>query len=213
MNKPFNIYEFLKTRPLSWSAISSFEYDPEEWYQNYVVGKPRKSNPEMEFGKKVGELLAANGTYLPQVPRLGKYEHPFKVVYNKIPLIGFADTFCVLTHSKLKEFKTGVREWNQKRVDEHGQLTLYCLLNYISKKIKPEDMDIELVWLPTKRIENGNFEVKIEFVEPIDKSMKIFKTKRTMADILQMGARINVAVREMQEYVVRQDYKRRSTDN
>ena len=201
-NKPFNIYEFLKKRPLSWSAISSFEYDPEQWYKRYILGEKTPENAEMKFGKFIGEKIATDPTFMPFVPRLGKHEHELRVMFGKIALIGFMDDFCAVSRKKMYELKTGVKEWDQKRVDEHGQITLYNLLHYITEKVKPEDMENTLIWLPTKRTENGNFEVKIEFVEPIEKTMKIFKTKRTMADILQFGARINRIVGEMNKYVL-----------
>lgn len=213
MNKPFNIYEFLKTRPLSWSALSCFEWSQEDWYKRYILNEKTPENEEMKFGKYIGDKIATDPKFMPFVPRLGKHEHELRVMFGKIALVGFMDDFCAVSRKKMYELKTGVKIWNAQRVDEHGQITMYNLMHYVTEKVKPEDMENTLIWLPTKRTENGNFEVKIEFVEPIDKSMKIFKTRRTMADILQMGARINVAVRDMQAYVVRHDYKRRSTDN
>jgi len=196
MKKKFNIYEFLKNRPLSWSAISSFEYDPSQWYESYILGK-RSSSREMEFGSMIGKKLETDPTFLPMIERHSKMEHPFNVVFNKIPLVGYADTFCDKTNKKLGEFKTGKKAWNQKRVDEHGQLTMYCLMHYITHKVKPEDVDITLVWMPTQ--DNGDF--SISFVEPIEKNIKIFKTKRTMMQILAFGSRINKVIKEMEDYV------------
>lgn len=152
----------------------------------------------MKFGKKIGERLAKDPTYLPEVPRLSKFEHGFKVMFGKIPLIGYADAFCLLTKKKLKEYKTGVRAWDQKRVDEHGQIDMYLLMHFITEKIKPEEVDCELVWLPTARLEDGDFNVTIRLIEPV--VPQIFKTRRTMAQILAFGARINKVYREMEEY-------------
>lgn len=191
------IKQFLKTRPLSWSALSSFEYDAEQWFKRYILGEQEPPSKEMEFGSKIGKRIETDPTYLPCVPRLSKMEHGFNVVFNGIPLVGYADTFCTDTNKKLGEFKTGKKAWNQKRVDGHGQLDMYLLMHYITHKIKPEEVEIFLVWLPTQ--ENGDF--SISFVEPIEKNVKIFKTKRTMKDILAFGARINKTVQAMQDYV------------
>lgn len=189
-----------KERPLSWSSISSFQYDKEKWYQSYVLGKRDPESAEMKFGKIVGEKLASDPTYLPQVPRLSKYEHPFKVMFNGIPLIGYADTYCDKTKKKLYEFKTGVKAWDQKRVDEHPQIDMYLLMHYITEKIKPEEVECQLIWLPTKRTETGNFEVSIDFLDdPV--VPQIFKTTRTMQDIIRFGSRINSTVKEMNEYI------------
>ncbi len=187
-----------KKRALSWSSISSFEYNKEQWFDSYILGK-RQSSPEMTFGKMVGDKLAKDPTYLPQVPRLNTFEHKFEVMFNKIPLIGYADSFCTITNKKMKEYKTGVKPWTKKRADEHAQIDMYLLMHYITKKIKPEDVDCELIWLPTKKEETGDFKVTISFVEPL--IIQTFKTKRTMNDILIFGQRIKDRYKEMQEYV------------
>jgi len=194
-------YTITDERPLSWSAISSFEYDPKQWHDKYVLGKKQKESAEMLFGKKVGERLASDPKYLPFVPRLKKFEHEFKVSFDGIPLIGFADSFCTLTSKKLYEYKTGVKAWDQKRVDMHGQIDMYLLMHFIKEKIRPEEVACKLVWLPTKREEGGDFKVHISFIEPIEETFKIFKTKRTMSDILRFGERIKSTYKAMQEYV------------
>lgn len=185
-------------RPLSWSSISQFEYDKQQWYRRYVLNEQQEPSREMIFGKKIGTMLEKDPTFLPFIPRHDTMEHPFKVVFNKIPMVGYADSFCNKTKKKLIETKTGKKAWNQKRADEHGQITLYALFNYITNKVKPEETEFDLVWMPTE--ETGGFE--IQFVEPIEKTFKIFRTKRTMSDILKFGNRINETVKEMNEYIL-----------
>lgn len=195
MTKP----TFDKSRPLSWSAISSFEYDKEQWYRKYVLGERDEENAEMRFGKKIGERWASDPTYLPSVSRLNVFEHPFKVMFGKIPMIGFADNFCTETNARLKELKTGVKAWDQKRANEHGQIDMYLLMNYITNKVDPSTVECELVWLPTKRKESGDFKVEIDFRDdPV--VPQVFRTKRTMAQILAFGARINRVYGEMEAY-------------
>jgi hypothetical protein len=187
---------FNNQRPLSWSAISSWNYSKEDWAKKYIDGEAPKSSKEMDWGKKIGKLLETDPAYLPQVPRHSKMEHKFSVNLSGIPLVGYADSFCDKSHKKLLEFKTGKKVWDQKRADEHGQITMYCLMNYITSKIKPEDMDIALVWLPTQ--DNGDF--SISFVEPIEDHIKIFKTKRTMTDIVKFASEIKRIYKEMELY-------------
>ena len=183
-----------KHRPLSWSQISCFHYNPEEWFSRYVKGEKTPPNKEMLFGKYVGDKLASDPTFLPQVPRLSKYEHELRVVFNGIHLIGFMDNFCDQSQKVMYEFKTGKRPWNQKRVDEHGQIDMYALMHFITTKIPPEQMDFKLVWLPTK--ESGDFSISL--IEPV--VPQIFTTKRTTADILRFGAYINDTVKAMASY-------------
>ena len=49
---------FDHSRPLSWSAISSWEYSHEQWYRKYVLNRPDDETEEMIFGKVIGERLA-----------------------------------------------------------------------------------------------------------------------------------------------------------
>lgn len=187
-----------KDRPFSWSQISSFEYDPEQWYKRYFLNEEQYESEEMKFGKMIGERLASDPKFLPAVPRLSKFEHGFKVMFGAICLVGYGDSFCGITLRKLKEYKTGVKAWTQKRADEHGQIDMYLLMHYITTKIRPEEMDCELVWLPTERKEGGDFKVTIRLIEPV--VPQIFKTKRTMSQILAFGSRINRVHKEMEKY-------------
>lgn len=195
----FDVRIFLKKRPLSWSAISSFEYDPAQWHKRYVLNEKDEPSKEMVFGSLIGKKIEKDSSYIPEIIRHSKMEHPFKVVFDGIPLVGYADSFCDRTFRKLLEIKTGKKAWDQKRVDGHGQLDMYLLMNFITNKIRPEDVEISLCWLPTK--ENGDF--SISFIEPV--KPKIFKTKRTMKQILEFGAKINRIVKEMEEYAKRHE--------
>ncbi len=194
----FDIYAFLLQRPLSWSALSSFEYAPEQWYQKYIKGIEQAPNHEMIFGKNfaksiedgvctVGELMAKLN---------GKKEHKFIVMFGKIKMIGFADDFDVKTLRVLNEVKTGKTAWTQKRADGHGQFDMYLLMNYITSKVKPQDVRCFLHWVRTR--DNGDFTITL--TDPVE--VMTFETRRTMAQMLAFGARINRAVTGMQSYVV-----------
>ena len=188
-----------QNRAFSWSQITSFDYSPEQWFKRYFMADEEFiETEEMRFGKIIGERLASDPKFLPEVPRLSKFEHPFNVMFGKIPLVGYADSFCDKTNKKLYEYKTGVKKWDQKRADEHGQIDMYLLMNYITNKIRPEEMQVKLVWLPTKRKEDGDFKVTIDFVDGM--KPQIFSTKRTMQDILNFGARLNRVHKEMEDY-------------
>lgn len=188
-----------KERAFSWSQISSFEYDPEQWYKKYFLKDGEEyETEEMKFGKTVGEQLATNPKFLPQVPRLTTFEKPFNVKFGKIMLKGFADGFCEITRRKFDEYKTGVKPWDQKRADEHGQIDMYLFMHYLDEKIRPEECECRLIWLPTVRKEDGDFKVEIKLVEPV--VPQVFRTKRTMQDLMVFGARINSVNKEMQIY-------------
>lgn len=185
----------VRNRPLSWSAINQFYYDKDAWFNKYVLGKQPPITPELEFGTKFADAIEAGKPMAP-VTLLSKIEQPFDVMLGNIPLIGYADTFDDVNKDKIGEFKTGKTKnpWNKKRVDGHGQITMYCLMNFITNKVKPEDTQLFLEWVPTK--ENGDYTISL--IEPV--TVHHFKTKRTMSDILKFMQHINTTIVEMESY-------------
>ncbi len=196
MSKKFSIIDFLAKRPLSWSAISSFDYSPEQWYDRYILGK-QSTSAEMEFGKAIGKRLETEPSFLPMIPRESMMEHPFKVVMGGIMMVGYADSFCDKTFRKLREFKTGKKKWDQERADSHGQIDMYLLMNFITNRVPPEDVECTIHWMPTR--DNGDF--SISFVEPIEESIRHFRTGRSTLQVINFGARIKKTIAEMERYV------------
>lgn len=187
------IKKFLK-RPLSWSSINSFRYDPDEWYLKYIEGKRGRDTGPLVFGKNVGERLASEQDFLPEVPRLKEYEHELSVKIGNIQCIGFLDNFDLESKS-FAEFKTG-KKWTQDKANKHGQIDMYASMIYLKYGIKPEDLNISLIWLPTE--EQQDF--RTDFVK--DMKPVIFPVKKTMRDILFFMAEIQVIHKEMQEYIL-----------
>lgn len=194
-------------RPLSWSSINSFLYNRKKWYAKYIEDYEEPKTPELEFGSKVGKLLETDTTFLPQIVRESKMEYQFEFTIpgTNIKCIGYGDTFCEITLKKLGEYKTGVKIWDQKRVDEHGQLTMYTLGNYIQNNVKPEDVDIVLWWMPTDKTEDENFNSTIDFVPDIENNIKMFKTKRTTVQALQFASIIKSTYVLMENYIKNHD--------
>lgn len=151
----------------------------------------------MEFGKALAKSIEEGTCEIHDLMRhlTGRKEYPFDVSFGKIPLIGYADDFDPITFRRLEEVKTGKKPWDQKRVDQHGQIDMYLLMNYLVNKIRPEDVACRLHWLPTQ--ENGDF--SISFVLPVE--VHTFETRRTMQDILNFGMKINKTYQEMQDFV------------
>ncbi len=193
MKKKFNLLKFLETRPLSWSAISSFEYNPEQWYQRYILGKQEPPSKAMLFGSMIGKKLEKDPAFLPEIVRHSKMEHPFKGIFSGYPMTGFADTFCDVSFKKLGEYKTG-KSWDQKKVDSHGQIDMYLLMNYMMNGVRPEEVEVTLWWLATRE----GADLSVDFVK--DMKPVAFRTKRTMVQVLAFGARIERTVKAMQKY-------------
>jgi len=192
MVKNPQIEKFIK-RPLSWSSINSFRYDPEEWYEKYINGKRGRDTGPLVFGKNVGERLASEQDFLPEVPRLKEYEHELHVKIGKIDCIGFLDNFD-LDNRAFSEFKTG-RKWTQDKANKHGQLTMYATMIYLQYGIKPEDLTIKLIWMPTEQRL-----LKTDFVR--DMKPVTYEIKKTTRDILAFMAEVQVIHKEMYDYIL-----------
>lgn len=200
-----------KNRPLSWSAISSFEWNPKQWHSKYVLKELPEITPELYFGSMIDKKIQDDPTYLPKLVRYPILQHEMRCEFNGIPLLGFADTFRPAYFSKrkgfktgpnsmnpaIRDYKTGRKEWTQKRADDTGQITMYLLMLWMMDKIKPEDVECYIDWLPT-HIEDG----KIAFIQEGD--IRTFKTKRTMQQVLAFAQRIKDRWVEMEEYASRQ---------
>ena len=182
-----------KKRPLSWSSISQFRYDPEIRYNKYILSKKSRVTGPIVFGKNVGERLASEQDFLPDVPRLKEYEHELLVKIGKIECIGFLDNFD-LEAKCFSEFKTG-KKWTQEKADKHGQIDMYAAMIYLKYGIKPEDLKISLIWLPTE--EQQDF--RTDFVK--DMKPVIFSVKKTLKEVLMFMAEIQVIHKEMLEYI------------
>lgn len=195
----FDIYAFFKTRPLSWSALSCFEYDKEEWYRRYILNQKNPESAEMKFGKALATSIEDGTCPVPGLLKAlqKKKEHEFRVVFGRIHMIGYADAFCDKKFRRLDEVKSGklTSPWGFKRADEHGQITMYALFNFITNKVKPEDTRFTIYWVPTV--------ITGDFVVDFDKPMRFISipTKRTMQDVLVFGVRVNRVAKEMEEYV------------
>jgi|SRR3990167_3464973 len=184
--------KFNLLRPLSWSQISSFEWNPEDWYSRYILGEKQAETGPLIFGKKIGERLATDLAFLPEVPRYKHMEKKFIGKIGDIELIGFLDSFCPNTLSIL-EFKTSSNKnrWNQKKAEEHGQLSFYCLLVWLNHGKLPEKC--HLCYLPCR--ETGSFDIELTG-EPV----QIFEVKKTAVDVLKFGNYIKDVRKKMIKY-------------
>jgi len=184
--------------PVNWSSISSFRWNKENWFRNFILGE-RATSPEMTFGSYIDKKIQNDPNFMPKLPRFEMMQHHMKVVFNGLTLMGTPDGINIKKNKMLIDYKTGVKEWNKKRAEEHGQLLMYLLLIYITMKIRPEEFDCYIYWLPTKKEEDGNFDIKVSLISETD--FKTFKCKHTMTEILKFGTYIKETFKEMEEYI------------
>lgn len=184
-----------KARPYSWSQHASFrDYSPEDWYQSYVLGIKKPSNRRMDFGSAVGKRIETDPTYIPQLPR-GIMEYGIEINMGKIRLVGYMDAYKP-EELEIHEYKTSAPTgWSQDKVDDHDQLTMYCLLLMLANNTKPEDVKINLHHLHT--VESGDFSIK--FASPF--TIDTYETKRDTKRVLMFGAEIIKQRKAMEQYI------------
>lgn len=185
-----------KKRALSYSQLSSFEYDKKEWYKNYILGIREPANPAMEYGNFIGDRIGTLNNLVTGLEPAGTKEFELRANLGTIPIVGYADHYCSKT-CVLNENKTSATKnrWTQKKVDEHSQLTMYCLMLFLQHKVKPEDVTIYLNFIPVRTV-GFNFEL------PNTPTFQTFQTKRTTFDIVKYAGYIQATVKEMDEYIL-----------
>lgn len=197
-----------KARPFSWSQMSSFEYSADQWFRKYYLGESQKVSAEMSFGKDIGDKLATDKDFMPNIPRQKHMEYGIQVALGDVELVGYFDSFDDVPEGgmyPLEEFKTGKKAWDQKRADNHGQITFYCLLLWLAKKINPKDVLARIHWMPTEETDQSFKDFmdgrrKIELTKNV--KPLTFVTRRSMADVLVFGAKINKTIKDMEDYIL-----------
>lgn len=184
-----------KHRPLSYSQLLSWEYDKEQWWRSYVLDKRDPATPAMLFGNVVGDSIGTPDSLVPSLVPPGVKEYALSATLGDIILIGYADHYCPETRV-LHENKTSDNHarWDQKKVDNHKQLDMYALMLFLREKVKPEDITMQLNFIPV--LYGGDMVYKV----PDPAYYIAFPTSRTTADILRYATYITSTVKEMADY-------------
>ena len=184
----------IKKRPLSWSSLSSFEYDKIKWAKKYIDGEEEPPTKEMLFGNTVGGRISSDPLFLPEVPRYEIFEKKLIGKIGDIKLIGFLDSFQKDPMAIL-EYKTSSSEkrWNQSSAEEHRQILFYLGLLWLNYGVQPELIKCDLVYIPVE--EKGDFSMGLA-----KKSVQIFNIKHTTMEVLNFLNYVKKVHAEMIKY-------------
>ncbi len=196
---------------ISYTQLSLWERSPEKYKELYMDGGTLPINRGMAFGKRVHEALEHNTTtgdplldlVISNMPKYKTFEHEIHANLKSgerkagkigIPLFGILDNYDKRTHD-FADFKTGQKWWSKGKVDDDDQLTFYTLLIYAEFRVIPKN--IALIQILTKRDPQ---------TQQIDATgeYKVFKTTRTLSDILMMAGRIEKAWGEIGDMVMKE---------
>jgi len=180
---------------ISWSQLVEWEKGPEA-YERYISGGFQ--NIEMDFGDKIHKGLK-EGSQDDDVrfvrlwtPEPGEREVELEIeIEPGVKVKAGIDGLTLKEDSaQVDEYKTGKTPWTQKKVDNHGQITIYDLLIYIKHGIIPTNT---LWWIPTEDDEFGN-------IRKANGIPKAFETTRSLYDIMAMKRRLVKAYKEIGLY-------------
>ncbi len=183
---------FLSPRPyLSWSQIHLFERSHELYARKYIFGEEEAMTEAMSLGKGLAqalELQVVTGvetldnllTLFPAYPhREFKIEATLEGL--EVPLYGVLDGFDE-EQLRIGEYKSGML-WDQKMVDESGQLKMYTLMVWLKYQRMPNE--VMLHWARTHYNERG----ELGFAGEIES----FEAKIALTDLMIFSDRVREA--------------------
>ena len=191
----------LTPRPyLSFSQMTLFERSPEAYAEQYLYGIKSHESKNMAYGSMLAKGLEdeeATGDPLldlvmSRLPKFELMDKPLEADLKNgkeiIHLLAKPDT-CKADYTAFKEYKTSVRKWTQKMVDESGQIDFYATAIWLKTGKIPQD--IELVCAETAYDQDGKLSVTGEIWH--------FPTKRTMTNVIKTTKRMRAAWKGIQE--------------
>lgn len=183
-------------RPLSFSQWYSFRYYPEDWYDNYILGKRKPQNTAMRAGSVIGDSIGTHRSLVPALNPPGYKEFPFQANLGDVRLIGYADHYCPITKT-LHENKTTTSKtkWNQQSVDKHKQLDFYALMLALRYDIQPETIRMYLNYIPVIEGQDARYYLP----DPVE--VYTFSTKRTSTQVAQFAEELLQSVDAMERYI------------
>lgn len=134
---------------LSWSQMSLWLQNKEQYRNRYFLNGPSIETRESIFGKKTAQMLedGVKDKVLDKVPRYHFKEYRIEENIGGVPFLGVLDSFQKSTASIL-EYKTSKNPWTDTMVYRHNQLTIYSLL--AKEKHGFVDPYTKLVWIETE---------------------------------------------------------------
>lgn len=195
-----DFYKRFIVRPLSYSQLSCWEYNKDEWYERYILNKKTPANSAMRAGTLIGDSIGTDKSLVPLLTPPGVKEYELRASLGNIHIVGFCDHYCPDTRI-LHENKTSTSrlKWNQKSVDTHKQLDMYALMLFLTHDVLPDDLTIYLNYIPV--IEGPD----MRYYLPNPVEHYTFETKRTAEQLVAMTQYIEKTVWDMCAYAIHRD--------
>lgn len=132
---------------LSYSQLGMWLSNKEGYRARYYRNEDGIRSPEMDFGKEFAKKLENNDPSVSYVPRLTVCEQKIVTEIDGIKTLSFLDAFDPIT-GEFREYKTGKKPWDQKRVMNHLQLDFYSAVVEQEHKLIHELCHLD--WIQTR---------------------------------------------------------------
>jgi len=139
---------------LSYSQLSLFKRDQQEYFEQYIIGKKFEGNAYTDFGSKVGNSLENNNfdsfesgeaETLRKVVRLDEFERRTMLKYDDFYIVGYIDTNS-FDYKKIIDYKTGGNKKESTYMgDDYTQLHLYALSLRQETGVTPIEAKVEFI--------------------------------------------------------------------
>jgi hypothetical protein len=151
----------------------------------------------IENGEETGDLLTdAAIALLPKYDIRDKDMYgELKTRYGWLKILSHPDTMDSKTLA-LREYKTGMVKWTQRKADKWFQLKFYAMLIYICYgKLPPT---VHLDWIQTEKVlVEDPFLGEIEIIRPTG-HVETFEVKITLQDVLETMNAVTKAAHEIE---------------
>lgn len=159
----------------------------------------------MLAGSRIGDAIGTDTSPIDNALVPGIKEYTVKASVDGIQLIGHLDHYCpdTLTLNENKCSDTKGR-WTQRKVDEHGQITMYVMLLEAQDGVKPEDVTCYLNFLLLEQ-------VGVQYTVGDPPVLRRFGTRRTKEQVTQFLDDTKRTVELMHQYIESQPSPELST--
>lgn len=174
---------------LSYSQISTFINNKNEYYRRYIEKRPFITNQFIEFGSKVGYALERNDfslfekqeiNVLKKVTRLDLFEEFTVLEMDGFNVYGYIDT-CSNDFKKIIDYKTGkIGNENKYMSDSYIQLQIYALSIMQQKNVLVDKASVEFITREGNPFRKEHLKVSKEDIKVVNvdvSEVKLIETK------------------------------------
>lgn len=157
----------LPKKYLSWSQMECFEKSRTEYTKKYIIGSTFEGSIEMDFGKRFATAVENDDKVFlkpiyENLIRYDKCEEYIEAIFDGVKILGYKDTS---QNGGFREYKTGKTKWTQNKVDKHGQLYMYSLIDTLNGHTIPL---VHLDWFETKNVYVRSTPVDVELTGRVE---------------------------------------------